>query len=86
VQDTVATTTILTMAKALTMYGEKIIGGHDWYQELSDKITSEMIAVGDDKAYWNPLQEDFGPELPTAYAILSLQTRVTDQQFNGCHI
>jgi squalene-hopene/tetraprenyl-beta-curcumene cyclase len=67
----------LTMAKALTMYGEKIIGGHDWYQELSDKITSEMIAVGDDKAYWNPLQEDFGPELPTAYAILSLQTRVT---------
>jgi squalene-hopene/tetraprenyl-beta-curcumene cyclase len=67
----------LTVAKALTMYGEKIIGGHDWYQELSNKITSEIIALGDDKAYWNPSQEDFVPELPTAYAILSLQTRVT---------
>ncbi|MEM2130559.1 MAG: prenyltransferase/squalene oxidase repeat-containing protein, partial [Candidatus Bathyarchaeia archaeon] len=26
--------TYLSLAKALTMYGEKIIGGHDWYQEL----------------------------------------------------
>jgi len=66
----------LTMAKALTMYGERIIGGHDWYEELSNKITNEMISVGTDKGYWNPAQEDFGPELPTAYAILTLQTRV----------
>jgi squalene-hopene/tetraprenyl-beta-curcumene cyclase len=68
----------LSMAKALTMYGEKIIGGHDWYQELYNKITSptEMIAVGADKAKWVPLTyEDYVPDLSTAYAILSLQTR-----------
>jgi squalene-hopene/tetraprenyl-beta-curcumene cyclase len=67
----------LSMAKALTMYGQKTIGGHDWYQELYDKITSpsEMITVGTDKAYWSPSGEDFTPELSTAYAILSLQTR-----------
>jgi len=66
----------LSMAKALTMYGEKIIGGHDWYQELYNKITSEMINVDEYQAYWNPSQEDYIPELPTAYAILALQTRV----------
>jgi len=69
----------LSMAKALTMYGEKIIGGHDWYQELYNKITSpaEMIAVGTDKAKWVPVgtYEDYVPDLSTAYAILSLQTR-----------
>jgi squalene-hopene/tetraprenyl-beta-curcumene cyclase len=65
----------LSMAKALTMYGEKTIGGHDWYQELYNKITSEMITVGTDQAYWSPSQEDFVPELPTAYAILTMQTR-----------
>ncbi|MEM3828526.1 MAG: CARDB domain-containing protein [Conexivisphaerales archaeon] len=66
----------LSMAKALTMYGEKIIGGHDWYLELYNKITSEMISVGEYQGYWNPSQEDFVPDLPTAYAILALQTRV----------
>jgi squalene-hopene/tetraprenyl-beta-curcumene cyclase len=66
----------LSMAKALTLYGEKIIGGHDWYQELYIKITSEMICAGEYQAYWNPSQEDYAPELPTAYAILALQTRV----------
>ena len=65
----------LSLAKALTMYGQKIIGGHDWYQDLYNKITSEMITVGTDKAYWAPPQEDYVPDLPTAYAILSLQTR-----------
>jgi len=68
----------LSMAKALTMYGEKIIRGHDWYQELYSKITSpaEMIAVGADKAKWVPTTyEDYVPDLSTAYAILSLQTR-----------
>jgi len=72
----------LSMAKALTMYGEKIIGGHDWYQELYSKITSptEMIAVGADKAKWVPVTyEDYVPDLPTAYAILSLQTRTGAQ-------
>jgi len=65
----------LSMAKALIMYGEKIIGGHDWYQELYNKITSEIIASGADKAYWSPSQEDYVPDLSTAYAILSMQTR-----------
>jgi len=68
----------LSMAKALTMYGEKIIGGHDWYQELYNKMTSptEMIDVGVDKAKWVPLTyEDYVPDLSTAYALLSLQTR-----------
>jgi hypothetical protein len=68
----------LSMSKALTMYGEKIIGGHDWYQDLYNKLMnpSEMIAVGIDKAKWVPLtQEDFVPDLSTAYAILSMQTR-----------
>lgn len=69
----------LSMAKALTMYGEKTIGGHDWYQELHNKITSpaEMISVGTDKAKWVPVgtYEDYVPDLSTAYAILSLQTR-----------
>ncbi len=70
----------LSMAKALTLYGEKVIGGHDWYQDLYSKITSpaEMILEGDDKAKWIPSgYEDYVPDLPTAYAILSLQTRAS---------
>ncbi|MGB9693771.1 MAG: hypothetical protein ACPLYF_02905, partial [Fervidobacterium sp.] len=68
----------LSMAKALTMYREKIIGGHDWYQELYNKIIdpTEMITVSADKVKWVPTTyEDYVPELPTTYAILSLQTR-----------
>lgn len=65
----------LSMAKALTMYGEKIIGGHDWYQDLYDKIKNEMTPVGTDGGFWSIPQEDFVPDLTTAYAVLSLQTR-----------
>jgi hypothetical protein len=37
-----------------------------------------MIAVGTDKVKWVPTTyEDYVPDLPTAYAILSLQTRTT---------
>jgi len=65
----------LSMSKALTMYGESIIDGHDWYQELYDKIVGMQIDAGSGQGYWSTYPEDYVPDLTTAYAILSLQTR-----------
>jgi len=65
----------LSMSKALTMYGEPVINGHDWYQELYDKIVGMQIDAGSGKGYWSTPAEDYNPILTTAYAILSLQTR-----------
>jgi squalene-hopene/tetraprenyl-beta-curcumene cyclase len=65
----------LSMSKALTMYGQPLIDGHDWYQELYNKIVGMQIDAGSGKGYWSTSNEDDGPELTTAYAILSLQTR-----------
>jgi squalene-hopene/tetraprenyl-beta-curcumene cyclase len=65
----------LSMSKALTMYGEPIIDGHDWYQELYNKIVGMQIDAGAGQGYWSTSAEDYDPELTTAYAILSLQTR-----------
>lgn len=65
----------LSMSKALTMYGEPVINGHDWYQELYNKIVGMQIDAGSGKGYWSSPAEDYNPILTTAYAILSLQTR-----------
>jgi len=65
----------LSMSKALTMYGQTMIDGHDWYQELYDKIVGVQIDAGSGKGYWSTSAEDYNPQLTTAYAILSLQTR-----------
>ena len=65
----------LSMSKALTMYGEPVINGHDWYQELYSKLIGMQIDAGSGKGYWSTSAEDYNPELTTAYAILSLQTR-----------
>ncbi|MDH5783411.1 MAG: hypothetical protein OEZ35_07105 [Candidatus Bathyarchaeota archaeon] len=65
----------LSMSKALTMYGQKIIDGHDWYQELCDKLEGSQTNIGPELGYWSTSAEDYNPDLTTAYAILSLQTR-----------
>ena len=65
----------LSMSKALTMYGEPVINGHDWYQELYNKLVGMQIDAGSGKGYWSTSAEDYNPDLTTAYAILSLQTR-----------
>jgi len=65
----------LSMSKALTMYGQTMIDGHDWYQELYDKIVGIQIDAAPGQGYWSTSAEDYNPELTTAYAILSLQTR-----------
>ena len=65
----------LSMSKALTMYGQSTIDGHDWYQELYNKIVGMQITVGSGEGYWSTSNEDYVPDLTTAYAILSLQTR-----------
>jgi squalene-hopene/tetraprenyl-beta-curcumene cyclase len=65
----------LSMSKTLTMYGQPLIDGHDWYQELYNKIVGMQIDAGSGKGYWSTSNEDYGPDLTTAYAILSLQTR-----------
>jgi hypothetical protein len=52
-----------------------MIDGHDWYQELYDKIVGVQIDAGSGKGYWSTSAEDYNPQLTTAYAILSLQTR-----------
>jgi len=65
----------LSMSKALTMYGEQIIDGHDWYREMYDKIVGLQKPDG----YWiNPDSRAWEniPELVTAYSILSIQTRM----------
>ena len=65
----------LSMSKALTMYREPVINGHDWYQELYNKLVGMQIDAGSGKGYWSSSAEDYNPDLTTAYAILSLQTR-----------
>lgn len=65
----------LSMSKALTMYGEPVIDGYDWYQELYNKIVGMQIDAGSGQGYWSTSAEDYNPDLTTAYAILSLQTR-----------
>jgi len=65
----------LSMSKALTMYGESIVGGHDWYQDLYNRIVSTQISGGPNQGYWSTPAEDYNPVLTTVYAILSLQTR-----------
>ena len=64
----------LSMSKALTMYGGRLIDDRDWYQEMYNKIVSLQKPEG----YWiNPNRRGWEnvPELVTAYSILSLQTR-----------
>jgi squalene-hopene/tetraprenyl-beta-curcumene cyclase len=65
----------LSMSKALTMYGEPLIDGHDWYHDLYDKIVGMQIDAGSGEGYWSTTNEDYVPDLTTAYAILSLETR-----------
>jgi hypothetical protein len=65
----------LSMSKALTMYGQPLIDGHYWFQELYDKIVGMQIDSGSGQGYWSTSNEDHAPDLTTAYAILSLQTR-----------
>jgi squalene-hopene/tetraprenyl-beta-curcumene cyclase len=65
----------LSMSKALTMHGETLINGQDWYPDLYAKIVGMQIDAGSGKGYWTTTSEDMGPDLTTAYAILALQTR-----------
>jgi len=65
----------LSMSKALTMYREPVINGHDWYEELYNKLVGMQIDAGSGKGYWSISTEDYNPVLTTGYAILSLQTR-----------
>ncbi|MEM3697414.1 MAG: CARDB domain-containing protein [Candidatus Bathyarchaeia archaeon] len=69
----------LTMAKALTMYGVSMIDGHDWYQDLYNKLVGMQINAGPGLGYWSTSSEDYNPDLTTAYAILSLQTKAAAQ-------
>ena len=65
----------MTMSKALIMFGQPVIGGRDWYQDLYDKLAGIQIGAGSAQGYWSSTTEDFNPDLTTAYAVLSLQTR-----------
>jgi len=65
----------LSMSKALTMTEPNLIGGHNWYQDLSDNLTALQKPEGywvNDRDTW--CWED-NKDLVTSYAILSLQTR-----------
>jgi hypothetical protein len=70
----------LSMAKALTMTTSKTVNGHDWYQDLYNKLNSIQNPSG----YWynpNGWVDESLPELATAYSILALQTRTTPPPF-----
>ena len=66
-----------TMAKALSVYGERKFTDskgveHDWYAELVDKLVSLQQADG----YWRNEADrwmEFDPLLVTAYAVLALE-------------
>ena len=64
----------LSMSKALTMI-EHDIGGHDWYQDLSNNLTALQKPEG----YWTNERDSWlwenNKDLATSYSILSLQTR-----------
>ena len=65
----------VTLSKALTMARMTKIDDHDWYEDLSDKLTALQYPDG----HWVNSYTGHGseniPELATAYSILSLQTR-----------
>jgi len=65
----------LSMSKALTMTEPDFIGGHNWYQDLSDNLTALQKPEG----YWINERDTWcwedNKDLVTSYAILSLQTR-----------
>ena len=64
----------LSMSKALTMTEPDLIGGHNWYQDLSDNLTALQKPEG----YWVNDRDTWcwenNKDLVTSYAILSLQT------------
>ena len=64
----------LSMSKALTMTEPDFIGGHNWYQDLSNNLTALQKPEG----YWVNERDSWAWEdnkdLVTSYAILSLQT------------
>jgi len=65
----------LSMSKALTMTEPDLIGGHNWYQDLSDNLTALQKPEG----YWVNDRDAWcwenNKDLVTSYSILSLQTR-----------
>ena len=65
----------LSMSKALTMTEPDLIGGHNWYQDLSSNLTALQKPEG----YWINERDSWfwenNKDLVTSYAILSLQTR-----------
>jgi len=68
----------LSMSKALLMTGLETIDGHDWYNELYNKLVGLQRVINEQQGYWvntNPSGFEDLPELVTAYAILSLETR-----------
>ena len=60
----------VTLAKALTMTHKTMLGTHDWYAELSQKLIDEQYAGGN----W-PDTGMMGSEMSTAWAIMALQSR-----------
>ena len=65
----------VTLSKALTMARMRTINGHDWYQDLSDKLVSLQYPDGHWVNSYTGHGSEYMPELSTAYSILSLQTR-----------
>jgi squalene-hopene/tetraprenyl-beta-curcumene cyclase len=60
----------LTLAKALTMTHKVMLGGHNWFDELAQKLADEQYPEGN----W-PDTGMMGSEMSTCWAIMALQTR-----------
>jgi len=71
-----------TLAKALSLYGEKVIitddgVKHDWYRELAEKI----LSLQNENGYWVNTEQKYwegNKDLVTAHAILALVTQYDD--------
>ncbi|MCK4267073.1 MAG: hypothetical protein KAX31_07305, partial [Thermoplasmata archaeon] len=60
----------VTLAKALTMTHKVMLGEHDWFAELAQKLADEQYSGGN----W-PDTGMMGSEMSTCWAIMALQTR-----------
>lgn len=61
-----------SLAKACDLSGQTLIGGHDWFQEISTQLVSLQSCDGSWPRYQG--QSEYG-DLPTVFALLALQTK-----------
>ncbi len=65
----------VTLSKALTMTHKTMLGSHDWFAELSQKLMDEQYETGNWPDTGMPANGEIGSAMSTCWAIMALQGR-----------